>query len=66
MNCSRDGYCCRHLYLSDRIKISVSTRTLMLSERCNFLENHNVCSIYNSRPKVCRGWGTEEVQGEPE
>ncbi|TRZ78461.1 hypothetical protein D4R87_00535 [bacterium] len=56
MACHKCGECCKRLYWSDRIFISLRTRTLMLSKRCKFLGEDNKCKIYSIRPKCCSEW----------
>jgi Fe-S-cluster containining protein len=56
MGCYKCGECCKTLYFSDRIKVSLKTKTLMLNKVCKFLDKNNKCRIYKERPKVCREW----------
>lgn len=65
-SCFQCGECCRRLYWWDRIVISLSTRTVMLTKTCRFLEDSK-CSIYSTRPKVCAEWPCgEPTPGAPE
>ncbi len=50
------GLCCENLYLWDKFLISLHTKSLMVSTRCNFLTPERHCSIYATRPKLCREW----------
>jgi Fe-S-cluster containining protein len=54
MACYKCGLCCNNLYLQNKIKISLATRTLIINKRCKFLDKDNLCKIYNKRPKICR------------
>lgn len=56
MPCYKCGRCCKNLYWSDRIKISLHTKTLMLNKRCNFLTTDNSCKIYIHRPNICKNY----------
>lgn len=50
------GVCCENLYFWDNLMISWHTKSFMFSQRCKFLTNINLCSIYKNRPKVCKDW----------
>jgi Fe-S-cluster containining protein len=54
MSCYKCGLCCKNLYLSDRIKISLHTKTIMLKKKCEFLNKNKLCKIYKNRPKICK------------
>lgn len=53
--CDRCGYCCKNLYLWDRLLVSLHTKTIMLKKVCKFLKN-NKCLIHKDKPKVCKEW----------
>ena len=53
--CVGCGKCCSHLFISERIKVSFKTRTIMFRKKCKFLQDGE-CIIYNNRPKFCREW----------
>lgn len=56
MKCANCGFCCRNLYITDRIAISFKLRTFQLSKVCKFLTKDNKCSVYDRRPKHCSEW----------
>lgn len=54
--CYKCGECCKNLYWSDRVLISLRTKTLMLKKNCKFMDDNKLCKIYTKRPRVCRDW----------
>jgi len=56
MSCYKCGECCKTLYWSDRIKVSLKTKKIMLSKVCKFLDEDNLCKAYSIRPDVCKKW----------
>jgi len=56
--CIQCGICCEQLSWDERLKISLHTKSIMLSRVCRFLEVRNdfeaVCKIEKNKPKVCK------------
>jgi len=56
--CIQCGICCANLSWDQRIKISLSTKSIMLSKVCKFLEIQDefrsFCSIHDNKPNVCK------------
>lgn len=55
MECIKCGECCKRLSLTDRLLISLSVGSLLISKKCKFLVN-NLCTIHERKPKTCRDW----------
>ena len=54
--CKRCARCCKALGFCDRVRISIHTRSLVLSSNCRYLTDDNLCSIYENRHQVCVDW----------
>lgn len=53
IECFKCGICC--------IAADISTLGKPLRVRCQFLTPENLCSIYETRPAVCRSYQPDEV-----
>lgn len=51
--CKRCGTCC--------VAPDISTLSKPLSVRCSHLDGDNRCSIYDTRPPVCRNYTPDEI-----
>ncbi|MBU0894595.1 MAG: YkgJ family cysteine cluster protein [Nanoarchaeota archaeon] len=56
IKCKHCGECCKRLNFTDKLIISLNTFSFMFSKKCKFLNQDNLCKIYNNRPKICRDW----------
>ena len=54
--CVGCGKCCSDLSISERLHVSWHLRTIMPSVKCYFLTEKNKCSVYESRPPLCKKW----------
>jgi Fe-S-cluster containining protein len=62
MECSKCGDCCRELYLIERLKLALHTKTLAFKKSCKFLDKNNLCKIYPNRPKFCKDWKCDKFK----
>lgn len=54
--CKKCGRCCRSLSLSERLLLSIRTKSFIWSSECNHLMENNLCSVYGDRHQLCRDW----------